>query len=351
MEVAEFVAGSGRRERFIASGGRSCRTFEAEAERLLERCCEAAEGMHPVYLRFHLSDIANQAETLRRLLARRLPGAPVSLTGQPPVGGSRIAVEGWLSSRSFSQLKFLLGEDPGEGDAFSQTAKLFRTLAASLPDGCSVADNVLRTWIYCRDIDNHYSGVVRARREYFDTIGLTAGTRYIASTGIGGDSPRAAQLVMMDSLLFFGDAATQLRYLRAPEFLSPTHLYGVTFERGTRLISHDTSYCFLSGTASIDKNGEIVHPGDVVRQTGRALDNIGALLDEGSASFEDLKLAVVYLRDPADRGIVERVVRRRLGGATPYLIVRAPVCRPGWLVEIEGIAVNGNGERDLPELV
>ena len=351
MEFADYLAISGRLDRFIALSVRPGRTFEAEAEQLLELCREAMTGMHPVYLRFHLSDISNQAEILRRMLAHVLPGAAVSLTGQPPVDGSRIAVEGWLSSRALSQLKFLPGNDPGEGDAYFQTAKLFEDLAAALPQECSVADNVLRTWIYCRDIDNNYFGVVKARREFFDTIGLTAKTHYIASTGIGGGSTRPGQLVMMDSLLFFGDAAAQLRYLHAPEFLSPTHIYGVTFERGTRLVSRDESYCFLSGTASIDKNGEIVHPQDAVRQTGRALDNIEALLAEGKASSGDLKLAVVYLRDPADRRIVERVISKRLGGATPYLIVHAPVCRPGWLVEVEGIAVNGSGEKALPALI
>ena len=30
--------------------------------------------------------------------------------------------------------------------------------------------------------------------------------------------------------------------------------------------------------------------------------------------------------------------------AVPHVMLKAPVCRPGWLVEIDGIAVNGAGE-------
>lgn len=30
--------------------------------------------------------------------------------------------------------------------------------------------------------------------------------------------------------------------------------------------------------------------------------------------------------------------------AIPHVMLKAPVCRPGWLVEIDGIAVNGAGD-------
>jgi hypothetical protein len=51
---------------------------------------------------------------------------------------------------------------------------------------------------------------------------------------------------------------------------------------------------------------------------------------------------IVYLRDAADCRAVERALRRRLPGV-PYVILRAPVCRPGWLIELEGSAVTAQG--------
>ncbi len=56
---------------------------------------------------------------------------------------------------------------------------------------------------------------------------------------------------------------------------------------------------------------------------------------------------IVYLRDPSDYQIIEAAMRERLGDV-PMEVVVAPVCRPGWLVEIEGHAMVAANEPDLP---
>ena len=47
---------------------------------------------------------------------------------------------------------------------------------------------------------------------------------------------------------------------------------------------------------------------------------------------------LVYLRDPSDYAVVSRLFAQRFP-ATPHVILWAPVCRPGWLIEMECIAV------------
>ena len=47
---------------------------------------------------------------------------------------------------------------------------------------------------------------------------------------------------------------------------------------------------------------------------------------------------VVYLRDIADYELVKEMYEQRFKDK-PYVIVLAPVCRPGWLVEMECMAV------------
>ena len=47
---------------------------------------------------------------------------------------------------------------------------------------------------------------------------------------------------------------------------------------------------------------------------------------------------VVYLRDPSDYELVSSLFEERFHDK-PYVIVLAPVCRPGWLVEMECMAV------------
>ena len=204
-------------------------------------------------------------------------------------------------------------------------------------NGMNVAQNCVRTWIYVRDVDVNYSGIVKARRELFDGWGLTADTHYLASTGINGLNEVPSHLVCMDAYSVKGLKEEDVQYLHALENLSPTHIYGVTFERGTAIRFSDRTQILISGTASIDKNGKIVAEGDIRKQTERTFVNIDALLKEAGAGFEDIAQMIVYIRDTADYEQVRDYVETHFPDI-PKVITWAPVCRPGWLVEVECIA-------------
>ena len=130
------------------------------------------------------------------------------------------------------------------------------------------------------------------------------------------------------------------------ERLCPTKKYNVTFERGTRIAYSDRAHCFISGTASIDKAGDVVHQGDVMRQLERALENVDGLLRSCAASLADMMYLIVYLRDPADFPNVDMYLRNRFP-FLPIIIVEGAVCRPAWLVEVEGIGITRNNEPSL----
>ena len=94
----------------------------------------------------------------------------------------------------------------------------------------------------------------------------------------------------------------------------------------------------ISGTASINNKGEVVCPGDIRKQTERMWENVEALLKEAGCTFDDLGQMIVYLRDVADYTVVKGMYDERFPD-TPRVFVYAPVCRPGWLIETECIAV------------
>ena len=328
-------------------------------EALLRELDGELDGVKPVWIKFHVSDVVNQKRVIDDVMSNGK--CLYSVIGQAPVNGSRVSLEAYALSdgdisyagadeatvtvalKNYKLMYFHTPKLAGKG-SYDQMAEEFaaadRKLAAA---GGTLEANMQRTWIYCRDIDNNYAGLVVARREHFARNGLTADTHFIASTGIEGKSDPFDRLVRMDSVALFGHKREQVTYMSALDHLNPTHEYGVTFERATRLMFGDRSKYYVSGTASIDKNGQIVHPGDVGRQAERMLENINALLSNYDAALEDLKLAVVYLRDPADAAIVEGVLSKRLPANLPRIMVNGSVCRPGWLVEMEGIAVNGKG--------
>ena len=151
----------------------------------------------------------------------------------------------------------------------------------------------------------------------------------------------------MDAYAISGIKPVQISYLDAEAYLSPTHIYGVDFERGTSIAYKDRCHIFISGTASIDSRGDILHPGDVFKQLDRTLVNIEALLSEADASIDDMQVLLVYLRDSNDHEPIREKLEQRFPD-TPFEVVTAPVCRPGWLIEIEGYAVVGNDDMELP---
>jgi enamine deaminase RidA (YjgF/YER057c/UK114 family) len=228
----------------------------------------------------------------------------------------------------------------GANDSYVQTNDIFNALNATIEQsGMNLLDNTIRTWIFVRDIDNHYKDMVRGRREYFTAHGLTNKTRYLASTGIEGAGVSPAHLVTVDSLSIGGLAKGQIIRMEAPSHLSPTILYNVTFERGLRVRFGDRSHLYISGTASINSKGDVLHAGDVKMQTRRTLENLRALLAKHSATLADMVYLLVYIRNFHEWEIVRRALREEIGEAVPLISFEARVCRPAWLFELEGVAI------------
>lgn len=200
--------------------------------------------------------------------------------------------------------------------------------------GYSLAESCHRTWFMVRDIDENYSGVVEGRNHVFKKLGLTRDTHFIASTGIGGSPVELSRDIVFNSYSVLGLDSGCVTYLKASENMNNTMDYGVAFERGTALEFADRRQVLISGTASIDNRGRIVHEGDVARQTFRMMDNVDALMKEAGVGREDMCYAIVYLRNPEDYETVAPIIEKEYPDV-PLEIVHAPVCRKGWLVEME----------------
>ena len=269
---------------------------------------------------------------------RTLPQRTVSLVGQAPLGGSQVAEWDFESPASWRWHAGIIADDltlDSEGQMRQIFEKYERLLAAEF---MTIQDHCLRTWIFVRDIDHNYAGVVAGRKHFFETIGLTPDTHFIASTGIAGTHADPRVLVMMDALAIPDIDPASVRYLKGGSHLSPTADYGVTFERGTSFDYDGLHYTLISGTASIDSKGQVLYPESVEKQTLRMLENIRVLLAEDGSDFSHVPSALVYLRNPEDVATVRNVIDRELP-CLDYLLLHAPVCRPTWLVEMECLAV------------
>ncbi len=307
---------------------------------------EVMQGFQTVFKRYFLSDATNQ-----------LPFIPAdcihSIIQQPPLDGSKLAL--WMYRQKGSAISFEHGMTVAEhngykhlykwgltdpnGDSYQQTKTLLERYENDLKCfDANIEQNCIRTWFFVRDVDTQYAGMVKARKENFIEQGLTENTHYIASTGIGGLPANTHAIVQLGTYALTGFAPDQQRYLYAASHLNPTYEYGVTFERGTSLHFGDRDEIYISGTASINNQGEVMYVGDIVKQTQRMWENVEALLNEGEASFDDVAQMIVYLRDMGDYSVVKQMFDDRFPNV-PRVITLAPVCRPTWLIEMECIAI------------
>ncbi|MDR1344876.1 MAG: hypothetical protein LBJ39_05930 [Tannerellaceae bacterium] len=314
------------------------------------------KGSILVMKRYFASDAINQAELLP------VENAAVSFVQQSPLNGSKVSLWAyWVCDCSMTTeggttimerphyrhfFNMQLHDDSNGG--FEQTEKIFKRYEEELANhNLSLKDNAIRTWIYVQGVDTNYAGMVEARRRHFREQGLTERTHYLASTGIEGKYLHPGTIVLADAYSIGNLLPGQVRYLKGSTHLNPTYEYGVTFERATAMEYGDRRHVFISGTASIDNKGQIVHPLDVAGQTERTLENISVLLSEGRCSMNDVAQLIVYLRDTADYYPVSAYMEKHHPDI-PKTIVYAPVCRPGWLVEMECIAIKEIENTDFP---
>ncbi len=304
---------------------------------------ENMKNRHLQYSKVFLSDSQNQIDILKESFLYRefLSKEACTIIEQPPLNGSKISLLVKTTDDTtpiiFQSIR-LTEEEVENKNSYAQTWMLFDKYLKTIENkDLTMERNLVRTWIYVTNIDVNYQGVVEARNDIFRKQGLTSKTHYIASTGIGGATPTRHAAVAMDFLTIPNIKEEDKKYLQALEHLNPTHEYGVAFERGTRLTLPTKRQFFISGTASIDKHGNILYPGDIVRQTGRLLENIGALLKDGDATMNDIQYFIIYLRDISDYQTVEHLMKQ-FYPQIPHIIVEAKVCRPGWLIEMECVA-------------
>ena len=319
-------------------------------------------GAVAVFKRFFLSDAANQTNYLMATQIEHTDCA-LSIVEQPPLDGTKIALWVYLqkgvdtralpngdyevSHSSYRHIWSAYNYNTASKSEYQTRLLLNDYTMRIAAQGGTLANNCIRTWFFVQNVDVNYSGVVKARNEVFLTQNLTEKTHFIASTGIAGRHADPEVLVQMDAYAVTGIKQEQIHYLYAPTHLNPTYEYGVSFERGTYVDYGDRRQVFISGTASINNRGEIMYPGDVRQQTLRMWENVETLLAEAECSFEHVGHLLVYLRDIADYDVVQEMFEERFPNI-PKVYLQAPVCRPGWLVEMECMAVKSISNEQYP---
>ena len=378
VEHRSFVGPPGEAEHFFVITASGNFGFKEQVDLIEAKYAAKIQALglraqSAVFRRIFLSDVLNQFEVVGQsqlVCSSQDNPVAVSIIQQSPMSNIKIVLMAYhiesknpLEKQRLSPSHVLVRKN-GLGYLWStqlcvrgsdtllsvdaQTRSIFEDLISCLSQaGGDLYNNCMRTWIYVRDIDIFYQGMVNERRALFFEQGLNGDTHFIASTGIEGSGAYLKDMVVMDAYSILGLQPGQISYLNDFGMLCSANKYNVTFERGTRVSYADRAHYLISGTASVDKEGSTIHLGNIVKQLDRTLENISSLLNAGKASLSDMMYMIVYLRDLSDYDCVKERLRKILP-LVPMVFVQAPVCRPEWLVEIEGVAIKAQKQPAQP---
>ena len=156
--------------------------------------------------------------------------------------------------------------------------------------------------------------------------------------------------IVTEILESIAHAPIEKRAISNPSVLNEAYCYGKpsSFSRGMRIDIGEVTILLISGTASIDENGQSVHIGDFRAQMRRTLANITGLLASEGCTWHDIVRTTCYLRDierDYEAFNEERTAFFKEQGLDPLPAstgIQAILCRPELLIEIEAIAMFRN---------
>jgi len=274
--------------------------------------------------------------SIQAVLPNRPPLRVDTFEARPTCGCAECARTRGLGVHVGEEIRFYAGGLYGRGeDAYEQTLAMFGVAEKLLQQAGMEFGDVVRTWIYLREMDRDYGDLNRARRAFFKARGIDPAP---ASTGIGA-GPVPAEHDLCLGVYAVKAERLPVRTLMTTPTLNEAALYGSDFCRGMRIVETNKVALHVSGTASIDEAGRTAHLGDFEAQVDRMLVNVAALLEGQGATFGDVVSAITYLKYPEDAQRLREKFHEAGFEGFPNVLVAAPVCRPELLCETEALAV------------
>ena len=227
--------------------------------------------------------------------------------------------------------------NPGLCSPEEQTKAMLKTAESVLKRYGADFGSVARTWMWLKDILSWYEDFNRIRNTFFTEYGMLANghkDRMPASTGVGLGPVNQGHCSM--DLVATLKPADSVRYSQAAGQQQSAFEYGSAFSRATRTATPASEMVYISGTASIDAEGNTTHIGNAPKQIEATIDNVRAVMEQMHCPEDKLVQVIAYCKD----WDVERVFNSyKKQMQWPWVTVICDICRDDLLFEIEAAAV------------
>lgn len=191
-------------------------------------------------------------------------------------------------------------------------------------------NDIYRTYFYLRHLLKDYQDFNESRDAFFEKNQINSKS-YPASTCIMGNSVFGESVI---SAFFF----SKLKYdIMNTNKQCEAADYNKRFSRGVIIQDEKILRGYISGTASIDKNGKTLYINQIEKQIEHTIQCVIELLKNRQMSIEDIVCCNIYLKED-NKSVLEHVFKKLKILRFPYMCMRADVCRDDLLVEIDLIA-------------
>ncbi|GAB6269022.1 MAG: Rid family hydrolase [Smithella sp.] len=221
-------------------------------------------------------------------------------------------------------------DDNSFNDAFNQIREVLNSFHMK-------ESAIARTWLFMRDILNDYEELNKAREQFFAKWHTAANHFLPASTGIQ-NRITGNEILAFEFCAFSGDNVA-IKQIPSPLQNEPI-AYGKLFSRAVIVEFPKSKLLYISGTASIDKTGISVYPGDLKSQMEFTLEIISAILKQEGCDYSNIAQAIIYLKRSEDmRSCIAMLDKMGFPRDRALFQLGVDICRDNLLCEIEATAV------------
>jgi enamine deaminase RidA (YjgF/YER057c/UK114 family) len=225
-----------------------------------------------------------------------------------------------------------LYSDPGLTPS-EQTEQILNSADNLLKQAGLSYENTVRTWFYLDDILSWYDDFNRARTSFYRRQGIF-NKLVPASTGIGGQNPRASKVCLELTAINPRSNRYFIEKISSPMQCSAEE-YGSAFSRAVKVSDSEYESMTISGTASINREGKTMYPGDPWKQIELSFSVIRAILDSQGFSFGDVVRSYAYCSDKNYTGKFGKYMETCVPVKFAFILAQNDICRDELTFEIE----------------
>ena len=217
------------------------------------------------------------------------------------------------------------------------TESIFKLIESELNNINMNFNNIVRTWFYLDELLSWYNDFNKVRNDFFTEKDIF-NDMIPASTGIGAKD--LSNSVLQSAVFALKPKTEKVKIFSVDSPLQcPASDYKSSFSRAVEIDHPDYRQLIVSGTASINTDGETANVGNIYEQIELTMNVVLGILKSRKLNWDNITKGIVYFKDINDIKVFNDYCTDYNISQMPLAMLQADICREELLFEIEVDAI------------